>query len=664
MRFRPETGIGLFVLALVAIWPFWHAHCRDNDLQPLAEQFPEALPPVTTSPPSVLEASARAPQAACSGCGALRRLARRLRSREEGAARRFEAAANRLSTTGAGTPGPADRRELELALRRAQDDKRGAAAFRSAVLQAVRQCERGPGCGGAPLMEHWDEGCPPEQPDLGRETAALSALAQVLARKASACAAAACPDVDCERNARILRLLAAADRELPALANLPHSTPGPGAVAGDAVRALLNESEQWHGGVAALFLGGAEPSAQIMAAAQAASSLAVRLADVRKPGGSKAATAAATTNDPYWRLQVLSVRLERIGNALVELASAMRSDAPDRDSVLFGARQRAAAALHDLLITQMRIRSARQQGPAGAEILQRCARRRQAQIARARGQIRSLRAALVRCAGRAVCGAAKTQPVDASPPGYGLDPVSTLRVRLDQNLDQLRQLAPSLDVQQQGRVDIDTVRPRYESGEAVAVRINLRVAACMADEGSWVGLFAERAPPLRGSEIADAAVRRLNLRGRPWEEVLFEAPSEPGRYEVRTYASERRGGTITGKAQFDVTPRQKGCRGFSGTWRTNFGRLQITVRDREARGSYKRPGNWRAGFLTGKVRGRVLLGEWQSDLGAGGTRLVLSENGKSLSGTWSHFRDAFAGTGVWTGTCEGPVSLPEAPEED
>lgn len=665
MRFRPEAGIGLAVLALVAAWPFWQAHGRDSVSRASVEPAPDTVQWLPDQSSSVVRASAGPSQRfVCSGCGALKRLARRLQAREEGAARRFEAAASRLSATGPEASGPAARRELELALRRAQDDKRGAAAFRAATLEALRACESGPGCGQTALSAYWDEGCPPEEPDLGRETRLVASLSRVLARKAGACAAAACPDIDCRQSARIIHLLSAADRNLKALVKLPESTAKFDRRNGNRARALLKESEDWRRHIAALFMGGPEPSAQIEAAAEAANALSERLAKARA-AGSEETHSGPPAPDPYWRLHVLSIRLERAASALTELASALRSEAAGRDAALFAVRQKAANALRDLLITQMRIRSAREHigaSPAGPDVLHRCAIRRRDQIARARGQIRALRTALGRCSRRAAC-LKQAKHRDGGPSTAGLDPVSAYRVRLDRTFAELEKAAPAFNVEGQGPVEIDTVRPRYESGEAVSVRMDLRAAACMADDGSWVGLFPGHTPILRGSEIENAAFRRLNLRGRPWEEVLFEAPPEPGKYEVRTYASERRGGSATGRAQFEVAPRQKGCRGFSGTWRTNFGRLQITVRDGEARGSYKRQEGWRAGFLTGKVNGRVLLGEWQSDLGAGGTRLVLSEDGKSLSGTWSHFRDEFAGTGVWNGTCEGPVKPPVTAEK-
>lgn len=653
MRFRPGEGIALALLALLAMWPFWHEHCRGESPLPGSSEPPVAAQRAAASSRDSVE-EVQAPS--CSGCDELRRLARRLKAREEGAARRFESAANALSEGAANAPsGTAARRQLALALRRAQDDKRGAAAFRTAVLETIRACERGPGCGDVALARHWEGNCPPEHPDLVRETKALAQRVHTLSRKAAACAAAACPEIDCGQHADTIRILPVADRSLAALIGTAVEPSGAQAVGRDGsgdLAALLDETASWRDGVAALFLGGQDPAAQFAAVAEGAGALASRLTAARAEAGVQSRQAH---RDPFWRVPVLSARLTGFAEALKALAGTLGSDDPEREAIISEQRRRTADAFRDLLIAQMRIRAAREAlDRLNTDAVHRCDRRRRRQIARARGQVRAIQGALSRCAVRAACterAGKSAREVSVS----GLDLVSARRLTLDVALGELKANAGRYAVKPQKSVRLDTVRSRYQAGEAVSVRIDSRATACMADPGAWIGLFAEGAPGVRGAEAVNFAVRRRTLRGRPWEELFFEAPQRPGAYEVRAYTSRLRGGAMAGVAKFAVTPRARGCSGFSGTWRTNFGRLQITVRGGRARGSYKRGGAFRAGFLTGKVKGRVLFGEWQSELGGGGTRLVLSEDGKSFKGTWSHFRDEFAGTGVWRGTCAGPV---------
>ncbi|MFP3943569.1 MAG: hypothetical protein ACLFWF_06740, partial [Alphaproteobacteria bacterium] len=91
MKVWAQAAIGVLVLALAAAWPFWHARTGDRDPGPAAEHMPAAISPVSGTASSVPGASgdAEPPDRGCSGCGALKRLARRLRAREAGAARRF-----------------------------------------------------------------------------------------------------------------------------------------------------------------------------------------------------------------------------------------------------------------------------------------------------------------------------------------------------------------------------------------------------------------------------------------------------------------------------------------------------------------------------------------------------------------------------------------------
>ena len=188
---------------------------------------------------------------------------------------------------------------------------------------------------------------------------------------------------------------------------------------------------------------------------------------------------------------------------------------------------------------------------------------------------------------------------------------------------------------------------QYFAGEAIAVRALAENNRCLADKNSHlvltrVGGASAQAVEAHSLDPADSAT---------W---LFTAPQDPGTYRFVLDTSKERGaGEFGSSSVFAVSAPagQKNCAGFSGQWQTDFGVLTMYVRDGIARGSYRR-GDERPGLLVGTVDGNTLTGRWSSELGEGGARLTLGQDG-SFQGTWSQFPDRYAGAGKWDGQCLG-----------
>ena len=192
-------------------------------------------------------------------------------------------------------------------------------------------------------------------------------------------------------------------------------------------------------------------------------------------------------------------------------------------------------------------------------------------------------------------------------------------------------------------------RTEVLAGEIVSVSADTSPSACLIDDGA-IGLVRAGAP--LGSE------ERYRLVGGATSEISLAAPTDPGRYVVRVFASPDRGGHLLSEHGFTVQPLQPGCDGFTGLWDTSFGHLRLVDRDGRVTGSYRRGDNApRPGLVVGARKGsgtsQVFEGTWLSELGRGGTRLRLTDNGVSFRGTWGVTPSRTTGGGAWNGTCLG-----------
>jgi hypothetical protein len=93
-----------------------------------------------------------------------------------------------------------------------------------------------------------------------------------------------------------------------------------------------------------------------------------------------------------------------------------------------------------------------------------------------------------------------------------------------------------------------------------------------------------------------------------------------------------------------------GCRGFAGTWDSDFGAISLSLSAERASGTYTLP----AGTIDGTVDGSTLEGSWIQNDRSGLFRFVLSADGNAFEGTWTEADGS--GGGVWTGGCTGPPS--------
>jgi hypothetical protein len=205
-------------------------------------------------------------------------------------------------------------------------------------------------------------------------------------------------------------------------------------------------------------------------------------------------------------------------------------------------------------------------------------------------------------------------------------------------------------------VQLETDLPHYSAREAITVNPLAETNRCLSDRGSRLVLASD------SPEGAAVAIESHPLDPSDAAAWLFEAPGVAGRYRFVLQAPEMRGAGVFGQsAVFEVAAAPAGCDGFSGTWQTDFGILSVRVRDGAVRGSYRQSEEDRAGILEGRVEAGVVVGRWFSELGAGGTRLALSADGRSFTGTWSQVLERVSGAGKWEGRCISAAAPEAAP---
>ncbi len=188
-------------------------------------------------------------------------------------------------------------------------------------------------------------------------------------------------------------------------------------------------------------------------------------------------------------------------------------------------------------------------------------------------------------------------------------------------------------------------RDNYLAGEVMTVSADPTPSACLINGGA-IGLAA--------AGTMAVPRQRYHLPPRERSDILLAAPTEPGFYVVRVFASPDRGGQILSEHGFNVAPLGPGCDGFTGLWNTEFGRLRMVERDGQVSGSYRRDKDVpMPGLILGQRDGTRLKGIWLSELGRGGRALRLAEDGAHFRGTWGINVDQTDGAGRWNGECLG-----------
>ena len=230
---------------------------------------------------------------------------------------------------------------------------------------------------------------------------------------------------------------------------------------------------------------------------------------------------------------------------------------------------------------------------------------------------------------------------------------------LPETLELVRAIEEEADIGVDAASVQDAVAPRIDAaitramaGEVIEARIDPRGNRCLADGGyvalEPAGTHAERA---EGMSALSSLMRETLTAGDPQASVLFEAPA-PGDYSLNVYAAAGAGGALLAQRPVVVTkPAPARCDGWTGVWRTEFGRLVTVERaGGTVTGTYRQGSAVRPGFLTGRVSGDTLRGTWMSEIGTGGTRLTLRGEGL-FRGTWGLAPGRETNGGIWSGIC-------------
>lgn len=212
-----------------------------------------------------------------------------------------------------------------------------------------------------------------------------------------------------------------------------------------------------------------------------------------------------------------------------------------------------------------------------------------------------------------------------------------------------RTAASNLAVTESEAPNLSLANQSYAPGEAIAIRMDTSRSQCLRGASALLQVSTPKAK-------TPALVTPLNAG----ETAYIAAPEYAGSYDITLAAPASRGGVALASAEFSVGAAPVGCSGFEGRWKTDFGDLNLKVRDQNVSGTYRRASDNTSGVIVGVVAGTVMRGQWASQDGTGGLRLTLDEATRAFSGTWSRTTDAIAGEGTWSGQC-APSPYAEAP---
>ena len=223
--------------------------------------------------------------------------------------------------------------------------------------------------------------------------------------------------------------------------------------------------------------------------------------------------------------------------------------------------------------------------------------------------------------------------------------------RIASDRDEALSALTSYRLRREADIMLTTDLEAYLSGEAIEVSPGDQTNQCLAETTSRLVLDRIVGDPAAGTQSLERVGEQALTSYDPaaW---LYEAPISAGTYVLRLLTSENRGSLEFGRGPPITVSEMSGpCTGFTGVWQTDFGTLHLVVRDGEARGTYRQSAESRAGVLRGQVRNGRLTGRWISEIGTGGARMTLSEDGRSFRGTWGSQPSKLAGAGLWNGTC-------------
>ena len=556
-------------------------------------------------------------EVACWGCAPFERLQSLFQLQELAATPRIrqferELARGNLTST--------ERQVATSGLRTAQYRLQSAEAARVALDDAIDACEADDACRRNPESFH-EQTCTGPWPDEATNDR-LTSLASRIYEAGASCRDMSCPSLNCEARTGLQAVLNELTETLGGYTGAEaRSAPARAALAPMVaeLRAALERLP--------LALSQRQPDAFAAWAERTSEIPFLQSADER---------VNLVGPEPGWRLRVVGLHF----GALLTMVTDERASGEDWRAIA----ERAGAALAQLHYLEWLVSlddDGAQCEVVRGDILEGVA-----------GDLRRAAAALAVCGARSGCAAggdalSLVNLYDRAPVGLG----GLERFTSEATTALLRNLE-TLALEAEPQIVFSTDINRYGVGEAIRALAAPTSNRCIAEPGARIALFRA------GS--AGGALETRNVRA--FDEsfgALIAAPEIPGTYEVRALAASERGEGELARHVISVDPAPSACEGFSGLWQTNFGELRLYVRDGAVRGTYRRSPDVDPGFLTGEVRGPVFYGEWESELGDGGARLVLADDGASFSGAWSHIPGRYTGTGRWTGQCLLEVSVDE-----
>jgi len=543
----------------------------------------------------------------CWGCAPYDRMRSLFRLQEMAAEPRIRQFERRIATRHL-TLG--ERQQAQAELRVAQAKLRAAEAARFALDDAIESCAASEGCRRAPDAFH-AQTCTGPWPDTETRDTIASYARRIYAAGAG-CREMSCPSVACGPRAELQAMVDELTVTFAAFA----AAPGLGDVSNAAIGSVVAELRQ---ALERLPLVITEPDGASYTAwaAYVTNTGILQTTDEWRSG---------TGADIGWRLRM----------ARLHLAALVGLDPGDAGPDWHEVAERAGAALAQVHYIEWLLTLEEQEDA--------CETAETDVIAELAGDLRRAAAALSVCGARAGCEEASAAPplVDLyarAPAGLGgLDRFTSEAVTI------IARDFDAMDLQPDDPVTITTDLEAYGMGEAIRASFGDTANRCIAEPGGRLGMFPA------GDYDEPIEMRDIRASG-DHTEALIAAPEQVGVFEIRAFASPLRGGAELARERIVVERAALGCDGFSGLWDTNFGDLRLYVRSGVARGTYGRSPDTPPGFLTGEVRGPVLYGDWESELGEGGARLVLAEEGGAFRGAWSHIPGRYTGTGAWNGSC-------------
>ncbi|MDW3099212.1 MAG: hypothetical protein R8J41_14025 [Alphaproteobacteria bacterium] len=356
---------------------------------------------------------------------------------------------------------------------------------------------------------------------------------------------------------------------------------------------------------------------------------------------------------PRWRRVSLRLALAGMRDALGSLRLEKRVSQP-------AAWERAADRLETAIKSLMRLERTKSAG-VGAKVSATPAASCPGvdpQLTRTLFQLRRAINASATCSVRSGCSA--QEAIDQGTQRAALlvgKPVLEPRLELIKTLEEEVAISPAVlsdaSVSAEPVPGISLTRAAYQQGSAIELDLEIRNNRCLAN-GGHVALVpldeADGAIAISVDLLADT-VEQAETSNDPKSRLLFRAPPE-GLYTAAVYAGAAEGGALLAATPLRVTkPEPQHCNGWTGIWRTEFGRL-VTVQhdDETVTGSYGRVPGVQPGFLFGRIRNTQLRGVWVSEISSGGARLTLEGDGV-FRGSWGLSPDQVTNGGRWSGVC-------------